>query len=204
MKTLYKSILFSGFIGISLILVYFLGQFAFAQTLSVKERKAEMNKDSEILLKLSDDNLKLYHQDEFVKVIEKVGNLKIEQAVPRLIDLIDYRVADEWENSPFGFRLNSKSTEYPAVGALIQIGNPSVSELVELIENEEIDSTKSQNALYAIQQIYLSDLYKCTLLLEEASTKSKNPNGSKRLQIAADKTREMWKNFQNIKVKNQE
>ncbi len=191
MRILFKTALFSGFVGILLSLVYLGGQFIFAQNLPIREKQTEMSKNEEIISKLSDDNLKLNHQDEFVEIFEKIGGLKIKQAIPQLLNLIDYRVEDKWENSPVGFRLISKSSKYPALGALIQIGDSSVPGLIEIIENEKADSIKSENALYAIQQIHLADLFKCILLLEEASTKSKFPNGSERLQIAASKTKQL-------------
>ena len=80
----------------------------------------------------------------------------------------------------------------------VNIGEPALPALIKVIEEEKANSIRSQNALYAIQQIFRGDSLKGVLYLEKAMTESKSINGSKRLQFAARKTKEKWDDYQKL------
>ncbi len=159
-----------------------------------------------------ESNDKSTPSDSKINAIKRLGDARVERAIPLLIKYLDYKDEVAIERSKprtiNGVTIITEENDllltgrYPAAGALIQIGKSVLPELVKVIEKEEPDSIRSQNTLFVIQQIFIEDWLKGVLYLEEASTKSKSLNGSERLQMAAKKIRELLEKVSNNKLVN--
>ncbi len=207
---------------VSLILVILLTGVLVGVTNSIKAQKdkslvekthSNLKNDEEVTKLLK--NLREKDRSKKVKVdaIQRLGVLVAKEAVPDLISYIDYgretnRLSTEPLNKNSNFIVDEYektnwqdpapiSWQYPAAEALIKIGEPSLPYLIKVIESENLDSIKSQNAIYVIQQIFLEDLSKAIVLLEKTSIESRFPNGGDRLLVAARKTKEIWEKLQN-------
>lgn len=162
------------------------------------QRDAEIQ---EFINVLESDDEKLSSSTK-INAIKRLGNAKVKRATALLIKYLDYEdKAEVLRTKPKTINGVTVITEqndlslserYPATGALFQIGESALPALVKVIENEEPNSLKSQNALYAVQQIFVEDWLKAVLYLEKAAAESKNPDGSERLQRAARETKKMW------------
>lgn len=140
--------------------------------------------------------------------IKTLGDKKAKEAIPELIKYLNYEKVYAYKQSEYAGGVKIDGTEigrtipisgrYPATGALFKIGEPALPALVKVIEEEESNSVRSQNALYAIQQVFVEDGLKAVLYLEKTIPESLTPNGSKRLQLAAKKTKEKWDALQKI------
>lgn len=155
------------------------------------------------VLENNDENLL---PDTKIKAIKRLGNIRAVNAVSSLSKYLDYEdKAEVLRRKPQTINGITVITQYndlvlpiqyPAVGALIQIGQRALPALLKVIENENPDSIKSQNALYAIEQIFIEDELKAVLYLEKAGGESQIPNGSERLQLAAQKIKTKYNNAQ--------
>jgi len=157
------------------------------------------------VLENNDENLL---PDTKIKVIKRLGNIRAVNAVSSLSKYLDYEdKAEVLRRKPQTINGITVITQYndlvlpiqyPAVGSLIQIGKCALPALLKVIEKEEFDSVKSQNALYAVQQIFVEDWSKAVLYLEKAITESESSTESKRLQLAVQKTKEKWNSLQKL------
>lgn len=143
-----------------------------------------------------------------IEAIQKLGNIKARNAIPELIEYLDFERKFEstqkqdpnlkidplevthWQDRPLSGR-------YPAISALFQIGKPALPSLVKVIKENDVDSVKSKNALEVIQLIFRDDLSEGVKYLENAVGESKTQDGQQRLQNALEKTREEWIKIQN-------
>lgn len=147
-----------------------------------------------LIIILKDKSLKEKSPQMLVDAIKRLGSIKSTKAIPELLEYLDFEVPLESKESysqpSDGVEINPSipvSGRYPAVGALIQIGKVALPKLTEAIENEEITSTKSQNAVYSIQQIFRDDLLNAIKYLENAGVNSTSQNGKQRLSSTVKK-----------------
>lgn len=173
------------------------------------ERNVDNSKDSNKEIHTLIETLKDKNKSPKVifAAIQTLGKMKSTEAIPELIEYLDYEKLYSLKQPDYAGNVKIDGIEigqtipisgrYPATGALFQIGEPALPALVKVIENEKPSSVKSQNSLYAIQQIFVEDQLKAVLYLEKAVTESKSANGVKRLQLAAQITKEKWENIQN-------
>ena len=169
---------------------------------NLQDSDKEVQKMIEILKKKKDS------PEIIFAAIQTLGDVKSNEAIPELIKYLDYEKVYIINQPKYVEGVEVDGTEigrtipisgyYPATAALFKIGEPALPALAKVIEDEEPSSVRSQNALYAIQQVFAEDGLKAVLYLEKAITKSRNQNGSKRLQLAAQKTKEKWDDLQKI------
>ncbi len=132
-----------------------------------------------------------------INAIKQLGFANVERAIPVLIKYLDYEDVSKrpTENAIDLYDgISTPAGRYPAIGALSQFGKQSLSDLSNVVEKEELNSTKSKNARQTIQYIFLEgNLIDGILYLEKAASASKVPNGSERLQATAQELRKIWK-----------
>lgn len=152
---------------------------------------------------LRNDENKTNSPQLITEVIQKLGTIGDERAVPELIKYLDFErktklaqnqdpnlLVDSVETTNWDYL--PLSSRYPAVGALFQIGKLSLPELVKVVENESIKSQKSQNAVEAIKLIFRDDLINGIEYLEDAKVKSVSLESKQRLQLAVKKVRDEY------------
>lgn len=138
--------------------------------------------------------------DIIITAIQTLGRLKAKEAIPELIRYLDFKKEYPTKQPEFIDGIKIDGTElgrtiplsgiYPAAGALFQIGEPAIPALIAVIGAEESISVKSENALYALQQIFPDDLPKAVAYLEDAILKSRNPSRRRRLGVAVQKSKQ--------------
>ena len=101
--------------------------------------------------------------------IQTLGKLRSVAAVPVLIDNLEYRI-DPGQYIQF---VDEELLDYPAVGALLSIGIPSVDPALRVIASHGVKTRAGKNALYVIKSVLGNDLARRKLL--DASNKTTYP-----------------------------
>lgn len=142
-----------------------------------------------------------------VEAIQNLGSVKAKQAIPELIKYLDYE-------RKFESKFESKqdpadgvevlpsiplSGRYPAITALFQIGKSALPALAKVIQKEEPESLKSDNALHTVQFIFRDNLSEAVKYLEESMKNSDTQKAKQRLSIAIEKTSKEQLKIQNLK-----
>ena len=211
-QVLRRPTIFVSFIVLCVVIIWGINVTSQSQEKRIDKTLAKQNVDNSKSFDQEEQNLieilknKKESSEVILAAIKTLGNKKSTQSIPELIKYLDYeklypsRQPENVEGVKVdGFEVGRTITvsgRYPATEALIRISEPALPALVKVIEDEEPNCVRSQNALYTVQQIFVEDWLKAVLYMEKASTESKNPNGSKRLQLAAQKTKAMWDNLQ--------
>lgn len=158
--------------------------------------KQPREEKQELIDTLADEKLRTSNPDKLKETIEKVGQKKIVEAIPQLINLLDFRYKYFWEGTGVGFKIIPEGGDRPAVGALISIGKPTLPALVKVIETEDEDSLNSKNALIVIQTIFFDEQPKGIEFLKKLTLESDNSTKHLRLLKALQKTEELWSKIQ--------
>ncbi|MGD0693792.1 MAG: hypothetical protein ABSB82_02965 [Terriglobia bacterium] len=147
-------------------------------------------KIEKLLVVIRDAKLRESDPGRVVEAIEELGHVKAVEAIDDLVKLLTFRRTWPWE-TPGGpiqeFRIETPGLRYPAVSALIEIGQPSVPAMVKVIEAHESSSLESQNALWVIRSLFQYNGKEGIDYLKEAAKHSSSPRGAQRLTDAADK-----------------
>jgi hypothetical protein len=155
-----------------------------------KPKSKVLNKEVTQLLEIiKNRNLVTESPDKLAHVIEVLGQRRITEAIPDLIEYLDFRRIHKWEGTGVVLHPLPKEGDYPAVGALFSIGKPALPVLIKVVEENDIDSVKSKNALKIIQLIFREDLSEGVKYLESQLINSTSQDGKQRLQSAVEKTR---------------
>jgi hypothetical protein len=143
---------------------------------------------------LQDPELAQRDPDRVRNEIQLLGRLRAVQAIPDLIKLLGFRYRYRWEREggPRVMRPASVS-RYPATDALVEIGKPALSALLEVVETRGFDSIESRNARYAIRWIFRDEPSKADELFNGAAAKASTPEGKQRLLKALETAHEDWK-----------
>ncbi len=152
---------------------------------------AQDEKVSQLIVILSDQKMRQDKPQHVIQAINQLGQMRSIAAIDSLVRLLTLRQDFEWEKPVDHVVLKrhpiSVDGRYPAVGALIQIGKPSLPALAKVIETEEINSLASENAIYAVGIIFRDTPSAAVEYLREAATKASTPEAAKRLSNAAEK-----------------
>ncbi|MGB7068599.1 MAG: hypothetical protein WBD22_03835 [Pyrinomonadaceae bacterium] len=106
------------------------------------------------------------------------------EALSALVDLLDFERPNAKENIEFD--LTSGTKMYPVMRSLIFMRNPVLPALVGVIENEDSQSVKSQNALRVVKRILENDNTKTFKFLQVQAGNARSEVGKERLLIAAN------------------
>lgn len=119
-----------------------------------------------------------------------LGLAHSERAIPTLISLLAFHIA------PDPHRFNDPA-QYPAIGALRNIGQPALPALMEVLANKENDTTESKNALDVFMDIdaHRGNLDKGLKRLKRAAQKETDPVRAARLRRAIEDARARWCRF---------
>lgn len=178
--------------------------------ISKKEQdNSKKRKDDEIqeFIDILENDTGEITRDAKISAIKNLGSPKKKRSIPILIKYLDYEdEARVNRRNLFPPSVNITEADdlfldarYPAVGSISHFGKTALPALVEVIEKEESESVRSQNAIYAIKLIFSADWSEGVLYLEKASTESKVPNGGERLQKAAQQIKEIWQRNQELR-----
>lgn len=167
-----------------------------------KENDMTVKEKVQVLIQiLQDRNLRETSPEEVVKAIQQIGKLKSANvisapdvisdsgAVPALIGLLDFKkVIEKSSNSDVisSLRLVTLEETYPVIETLFLIGKPALPYLAKIIEENEPESTKSENALITISYIFREDLSKGIEFLEQAKN-STTTEGKTRFDKSIEK-----------------
>ena len=173
-------------------LFYLTANRVFTQSQEKVEVNALNTDVAELLVTLKNKQLATENPEKLAHTIEELGQRQVSEAVPDLIDYLNFRRIHDWEGTGLVLHPLPKEGDYPAVGALFSIGKPSLPLLLKVIEEKEKDCIESKNALKTIQSIFRDDLSKGVEYLENAAAKSTVKNTKQNLQYAVDKTREKF------------
>lgn len=176
--------------------------------ITAKQTQTSLQNSDEIgnLIKtLKNQELKKAFPQLIWEAIEKLGSIRDERAIPELIKYIDYEKKFEPRQKQDSNEITHWddpkpiSGRYPATAALFQIGKPALPALVKVIEAEDAESIKSQNALYTVQFIFRDNLSEGIKYLEKSINEFITKNEKSRLQKAIEDTREKQLKLQNLK-----
>ncbi len=160
-----------------------------ASQVSPKEDELE-----KLLNTIRDTNLQETDPNRVIKAIQRLGELRDPAAVDDLVPLLTFRRWYPWEKDPHA-KIDAvepigPSTRYPAVGALMDIGKPSLPALIKVIENHEPHSLETENAMHVVTYLSRDKRPEYIDYLKEAANKAPTPQAAERLSKAAEMLKE--------------
>lgn len=126
--------------------------------------------------------------DRVIGALERLADLGDSGAIDDLAQFLTYRKVYPWEKDPTvkpSGGLTGPSTRYPAVGALMNIGKPSLPTLIKVIETHEPDSQETENAMEVVTYLSRDKRPEYVDCLNEAASKASSPQAAERLRKAA-------------------
>jgi HEAT repeat protein len=147
-----------------------------------------------LLAVLRDVEVREHDPERLISAIERVGEARVQAAIPYLIELISFKRSFYWENKDPRIREEEHPvtvlSRYPAAGALFMIGKPSLPALVKVIQGEEIGAVASENALYTVSQIFRDEPLEGVAYLKSAAIRTRMSGAAQKLLYAAHKLEE--------------
>jgi hypothetical protein len=153
---------------------------------------------TKLLETIKNKNLVTENPKKLAQAIEELGQRQISEAVPELIEYLNFRRIHDWEGSGLVLHPLPEEGDYPAVGALFSIGKPAMPALIKAIEEKDTNSIESKNALKTIQLIFRDDLSEAVKHLEKAMKDSTTQEGQRRLLKVIEKTKKENLRIQNL------
>lgn len=122
--------------------------------------------------------------------IRYLGLAHVDRAVPALVAMLGYKVP------PQALRKPTNDDLYPAIGALVNIGEPAVPALIEVLASKDNDSIESKNAIDSLMdmRVYRDNLNLPLRAIKRAADKENDPIRSARLHRALQDARNRWCN----------
>jgi hypothetical protein len=167
----------------------------------VKDEMTIKDKEKSLTRILQDKNLRETSPEKITEIIQQIGKLKnagvitASDSIPILVDLLDFKKMPEKSNNLDEIpkpRLVLVEEMYPAIETLSIIGKPSLPFLVKVIEENDLESTKSNNAFLVINYIFRADLSAGIEFLEKSKANSQTFKGKDRLSNSIEKLRAKW------------
>lgn len=124
--------------------------------------------------------------ERLAKAIHQAGDLRVEAAIPDLVGLLDFKRTFSWESQDAVHEIQpiTRSSRYPAIAALGQIGPPALPSLVRAIEDNNPDSLLSLNSLESIRVIFREKPRAGVAFLKKAVDAASSAVAKKRLSLA--------------------
>ena len=183
--------------------------FAFMQTQSTNIFHDKQTEDKTVELKgikliLQDEQMRETQPEILVRAIQRAGQLKDESVVNDLVKQLTFKRKFNWEDESAEVSLQihpiTPAGRYPAIGALILIGEPALPILAETIAINDINSLAGQNALVALQSIF-RDFARSENYLRQWAINAPAFESQQRLLDAAEKTKQQWLKLEELKTK---
>jgi hypothetical protein len=151
----------------------------------------------QLIKMLRDERLRMSEPERVVQAIERLGRMRSVEAIDDLKALLTFRRTFEWERGRPGdmyveLQLMTTDGRYPAVGALFQIGRPSLPTLVSVIQAHEPSSLETENAIFTVMLIYREEPSEGVEYLRKAATKVSSSEEAQRLLDAAEHAKRKW------------
>ncbi|HWN98725.1 MAG TPA: hypothetical protein VNS63_05585 [Blastocatellia bacterium] len=160
-------------------------------------RQSRNEEVRQLLMIVRDDSLRLSDPDRVVQAINRFGQLKSTEAISDLIRLLTFKRVFESERLGLEgveeIHLITPSVRYPATGALVEIGQPSLPNLIGVIEAHDSSSLETENARYAVMAIFRDNPALAVQHLRKAQAEASSPQAADRLSNAVDKVAEIVK-----------
>jgi len=128
----------------------------------------------------------------FVRVIERLGEMRSVAAIDDLINLITFKrtLQEEAPVSPIQRALPVGTLSvYPATGALFHIGEQALPALTAVIKAGNSEALASENAFYTVMAIFREDREAGVEYLESAANHAHSAKESKKLLQAAERAK---------------
>lgn len=161
------------------------------QTIHQGGSQAGDERTQQLLSIIRDKQLQKSDPDRVAGAIAQLGEKKSVEGIDDLIELLTFRKTLSGDNpdpdTVQEIHPVSPSERYPATGALIRIGAPSLSALVRTIATHEAGSLESENAIFAVTMIFRDDPQEGVSHLQAAATTASDQLSMSRLQTAANR-----------------
>ena len=159
-------------------------------------------KEKLLIQTLQDQEIRETSPEKVIEAIKQVGNLGrlrfncskkptvSNEAIIALTNLLNFKreqKAQDDSEAIVSFHPIPPEGFYPAVDALMNVGDGSLPALIEVIKSEEGYSQKSHNALYVIKFFYRSKRQECFDYLILEASKAESEEGRQRLLLATTK-----------------
>lgn len=165
------------------------------QSVNVSTRQAGDAGLKQLLMTLRDDSLRYRDPDRVAEAIKGLGEAKSTEAIDDLIGLLTFtRISDsetQIGDAIIETHMITPAGRFPAIGALIQIGKPSLPGLIEVIEAHDSASLESDNAWYAVMIIFKDHPARGVEHMRKAAANASSTQEAQRLSHAADKIAEV-------------
>ncbi len=127
-------------------------------------------------------------QDCVANALFFLGKSKVEEAIPRMIELLNFEHAVA---NPI--RVRTRNEQYPAITALAAIGKPAVPAIVRAIATADIkDVVKVDNATYALMTIYQEEPGAGIEVLRKAAGAEQDDVAAQNFHKALEKAESIW------------
>jgi hypothetical protein len=153
---------------------------------------SENNDKKEVQKLLSDLRTEKQRQEasqKMVETIKRLGELRAQEAIPDLISLLSFQqtTPGELEDGNVIQEIHpiTRSSMYPAVGALIRIGRPALQSLTTILGQNQPESLESKNAYYVVEQIFRYNIDEGAAYLMQTAATSTDTIAKARLLEAA-------------------
>lgn len=153
--------------------------------------QASDDKKQQLLFIIRDKALRKSDPDRVASAIVQLGEMKSVESIGDLIELLSFRRTLKGENPDPNtvqeIHPVAPSERYPATGALVSIGTPSLEALVRVIATQEAGSVESDNAIFAVSMIFRENLQEGVSYLQSAASASLDRPSMDRLRAAANR-----------------
>jgi len=159
--------------------------------------RAGDERTQQLLSIIRDKQLQASDPDRVASAINQLGEKKSVEGVDDLAELLTFRKNLKGDNpdpdTVQEIHPVAPSERYPATGALIQIGSPSLGALIRVIATHDTGSLESENAIFAVSMIFREDVQGGVSHLQTAATTASDQLSMSRLQTAANRLNNLAK-----------
>jgi len=113
-----------------------------------------------------------------------LGTFHVAESAPRLTELLSYKRVIK---NPM--KVLTPADEYPALGALIGIGEPAVPALIRVIAVASEGEVTRKNAIDALMTIYRENPVMGVRALENAAVNEPDPSAAQQLRVGVEEAR---------------
>jgi hypothetical protein len=136
-----------------------------------------------------DKKLRETDPERVIEALERLAVLGDDAATKDLVNFLTFKKAYPWETDPsrpIDAGLTGPASRYPAVGALMNIGDSCVPTLLKVIETHDPSSLESRNSMDVITYLSRDKRQKYIQELRKEATEAPSPLAAERLLTAAE------------------
>ncbi|HKV40553.1 MAG TPA: hypothetical protein VJX67_15175 [Blastocatellia bacterium] len=159
------------------------------QPLGCFARQASSDEGEALLRVIRNSELRKTDPERLAKAIEEIGRIKYIPAIKDLIGLLDFRRTFPHEivdGAIIEVHLYPPEDRWPAIGALSNIGKPSLDAATKAVMDNPSDSAIGHHAAYLISAIFKDRDDEAILYMRREASKAEDTIASERLMHAAD------------------